>query len=66
LRIQISYVCSIIMYLGTYKIPKVKLQSEGYDLNVVKDTVYFLLNGSTYVTLTPELLKEITTGAIKF
>ncbi|XP_003741428.1 long-chain fatty acid transport protein 4 [Galendromus occidentalis] len=49
---------------GTYKLKKVELQKEGFDINVVKDPIYFLHNG-TYVRLDRELYTSIQYAKIR-
>lgn len=50
---------------GTYKLKKVDLQREGFDLKIVKDKMYFLSNGK-YEELTPEAHSLILRGEIRF
>ncbi|KAF5290911.1 hypothetical protein FQR65_LT11493 [Abscondita terminalis] len=50
---------------GTYKLKKTELQTDGYDLEKVKDQMYFYDNKSkTYVELTQQLYSDIVAGKI--
>lgn len=50
----------------TFKMIKKDLQSEGFDVNKVKDKMYFLdPSTSTYVSLTPKLYDDIVNGKIR-
>ncbi|MPC78617.1 Long-chain fatty acid transport protein 4 [Portunus trituberculatus] len=50
---------------GTFKLKKLALQKEGFDINVVKDELYFL-DGKLgkYVNLTPELFTKINDAKV--
>jgi hypothetical protein len=49
---------------GTYKMKKLRFQEEGYDINEIKDKMYFLLKGE-FVPLDQELFDKINTGKIR-
>lgn len=49
---------------GTYKLRKVDLQKEGFDINKVKDKIYFFSN-SKYVLLEPELFNKLMSGQLR-
>ncbi|XP_034032118.1 hsFATP2a_ACSVL_like domain-containing protein [Thalassophryne amazonica] len=52
---------------GTFKMKKVKLVEEGFNPALIKDPLYFLHpEKKTYVRLSQELCKEITSHQIKF
>lgn len=46
---------------GTFKLKKLALQKEGFDINLIKDELYFL-DGKLgkYVKLTPEIFTKIS------
>lgn len=51
---------------GTYKLRKVDYQSEGYDLNKIKDPVYFWDSSSrSYVSFTSSLQQQLMDGRIR-
>lgn len=47
---------------GTFKLKKLDLQNEGYDLNVVKDVIYFLNSDGIYREFTQENYQAILEG----
>jgi len=49
---------------GTYKLRKVDLQKEGFDINKVKDSIYFYSN-SKYVPLDSELYRKLMDGKMR-
>lgn len=50
----------------TFKMIKKDLQVEGFDINKVKDRIYFLDSSTgTYVTLTPKIYDDIVNGRIR-
>lgn len=52
---------------GTFKLPKVTLQKEGYDPNIVKDPLYFLdFKDGKYVELNSNVYEDILNGQIRF
>jgi hypothetical protein len=55
---------SIILSIGTFKISKVELQKEGYDLEKVQDPLYFLSKDG-YIPLESGLLRKIVCGMVK-
>ncbi len=51
---------------GTFKLKKVKLRGEGFDIKAIPDPLYFFDNtNSSYVPLTEDLYEEIAKGTIK-
>jgi solute carrier family 27 fatty acid transporter 1/4 len=49
---------------GTYKLKKIDLQKEGFDIQQVTDPVYFFQNGK-YVPLDSQLYKQILAGEVR-
>jgi len=50
---------------GSYKLSKHKVEKEGFNPNVIKDSLYFLdRNSSTYIPLNPTLYQQIQSGKI--
>lgn len=59
-------IVDVIEATGTYKLPKVALQKEAYDFDVVKDPLYVLnAKENRYDKITSESYKEIMAGAYK-
>ena len=53
-------------FLGTYKLKKRTLQSEGFDPSVVTDPLFFLdIKAGKYVELSIELYNDIVKGQIR-
>lgn len=51
---------------GTFKLPKVKLQQQGYNINKLTDPVYLVdLKQNDCHRLTPELYEKLQTGELK-
>ncbi|MFX0074096.1 MAG: long-chain-acyl-CoA synthetase [Candidatus Hermodarchaeota archaeon] len=51
----------------TFKIKKVEMKEEGYNINVISEPVYVLLpNSEEYVPLTKEIYENITEGKYRF
>lgn len=51
---------------GTFKLKKVDLQKEGYDVTQIKDDVYFLNSKDMkYEKVTKDLFEKIQSGQIK-
>ncbi|XP_024944990.1 long-chain fatty acid transport protein 4 isoform X2 [Cephus cinctus] len=50
---------------GTFKLKKTDLQSEGFDINKVKDPLYFFDRTGTYVRVTEQLCKDIQEQKIR-
>lgn len=51
---------------GTYKLKKVDLQKEGYDINRVKDKLYFYnAKLNKYEILTEQIYENIISGKIR-
>jgi solute carrier family 27 fatty acid transporter 1/4 len=52
---------------GTYKLKKVKLQNEGYDIHQIRDKVYFFNSKEcTLVPLTDTVFQSIQIGTLRF
>lgn len=51
-------------YLGTYKLKKVELQKEGFDINLTKDPIYFLKD-EAYIRIDQHLLQQINDCKIR-
>lgn len=49
---------------GTYKLKKVELQKEGFDVNVIKDPIYFLKDGE-YTRIDQDLLQQIMAAKVR-
>lgn len=48
---------------GTFKLKKVTVQKEGFNINVIKDKVFFLdAKQKAYVPLTADLYNKIISG----
>ena len=52
-------------FSGTYKIQKTELRNEGFDVNIVKDKLYFKNPKTGFVPLTESLYTNIINGAVK-
>ena len=52
------------LLLGTYKLRKVDLQKEGFDIDKVKDKIYFFSN-SKYVPLDMEMHNKLKSGQMR-
>lgn len=50
---------------GTFKLKKRDLQLEGYDITKIKDTIYIVQGDGSYIKLTPEKYKEVSSGKIR-
>jgi len=59
------YINPTFLFLGTFKLKKVNLQSEGYDPTKTKDPLYVII-GSKYEKITTDVLHQITSGDIRF
>lgn len=57
-------IVDVIEATGTFKLPKVSLQREAFDLDSVKDPL-FVLCDNEYVKLTDGVLSRIQSGALK-
>ncbi len=58
---------SILATTATFKLKKVKLKEEGFDLEKVEDPLYIMLpHKSEYVPLTEEIYENIQNGQYKF
>lgn len=56
----------VIDLTGTYKMRKVDYQKEGFDVNKIKDEIYFFDNTSqTYVLLTNALYEQLESGKMR-
>ncbi len=52
---------------GTFKLKKVKLRNEGFDVRVVQDPLYLMdFSIKSYITLTKELSDKVSAGCFKF
>lgn len=52
---------------GTFKLPKVALQKEGYDPNVISDPLFYLdLSSNSYQPLSQDKYQGILSGSIRF
>lgn len=49
---------------GTYKLKKNDYQKAGFDINQVKDKLYFF-NGKTYVRMDKQMYEDIISGKIR-
>lgn len=60
-----NYFCGRF-YLGTFKVTKVRLQSEGYEVTKIKDPLYFL-DPSTqqFSKLDEKLMEKINSGQMR-
>lgn len=47
---------------GTFKLKKRDLQLEGYDINKIKDAIYFMHNDGTYHRLTQKDYDDVRNG----
>lgn len=56
--------CNVLVLIGTYKLQKIDLQREGFDITKIKDRLYFLENGK-YVPLEAELYGKIVSGQMR-
>uniref|UniRef100_A0A6G1S5F0 Very long-chain fatty acid transport protein n=1 Tax=Aceria tosichella TaxID=561515 RepID=A0A6G1S5F0_9ACAR len=51
---------------GTFKLPKVKLQQQGYNINKLQDPIYLVdLKQNDCLRLTPELYEKLQSGELK-
>ncbi|VVC45602.1 AMP-binding, conserved site,AMP-dependent synthetase/ligase [Cinara cedri] len=50
---------------GTYKLKKLDLQKEGFDMGLIKDQLYYCNSKGVYEVLTPEVFKDIYAGKIR-
>lgn len=51
---------------GTFKLPKVKLQQQGYNINKLQDPIYLVdLKQNDCLRLTPELYEKLHSGELK-
>jgi hypothetical protein len=60
----IHFILFHILSIGTFKISKVELRKEGYDLEKVQDQLYFL-SKEGYIPLESGLLRKIVCGVVK-
>nr|XP_014089574.1 long-chain fatty acid transport protein 4-like [Bactrocera oleae] len=51
---------------GTYKLRKVDLQREGYNPNVISDTLFYRTTSGSYELLNSEAFEKINQGLIRF
>lgn len=65
LDIDISpFLQNIIFSLGTYKLKKVDLQNDGFDIHKVSDNMYYF-SGSKYVPLDITIYDKILSGQMR-
>ena len=54
-------------HTGTYKAQKMKLVEEGFNVNTIKDKVYYFnIQDKNYNELTVEIYKDILNGNVRF
>lgn len=53
-----------LFVLGTYKLKKLDLQKEGFDVELIKDPLYYY-SSNVYHELTPEAYQDILAGKIR-
>lgn len=52
-----------LLITGTFKLKKVTVQKEGFNVNIIKDKVFFLdAKQKAYVPLTADLYNKIISG----
>lgn len=59
----ITNIFSII--IGTYKLKKLDLQKEGFDIELIKDPLFYCNHKGIYQELTLEAYKDILSGKIR-
>jgi solute carrier family 27 (fatty acid transporter), member 1/4 len=47
---------------GTFKIKKLDLQKEGFDITKVSDPIYFMQKDGSYILLTSQIYQKILDG----
>lgn len=52
-------------FLGTYKLKKLDLQKEAFDVEMIKDPLYYCNNKGIYQELTLEAYRDIFSGKIR-
>ncbi|RZC32918.1 long-chain fatty acid transport protein 4, partial [Asbolus verrucosus] len=50
---------------GTYKLKKNDLQKEGFNVNAISDSIYYLDSTGAYSLLTPDAYEKINNGSIR-
>lgn len=68
-----AYACPVFLRImpevpltGTFKLKKVDLQADGFNINKIKDKLYYYdPKASAYVPLTEKLYKDIMDGIIR-
>jgi len=55
----------VIMVIGTYKLKKLDLQKEGFDVGLIQDQIYYCNSKGTYHELSPESYQDILSGKIR-
>lgn len=53
------------MIPGTFKIVKTDLRKEAFNLNIVKDKLYFKDPAKGFVPITHQLYEDLMNGAVK-
>lgn len=66
-----AYACPLFVRIlkdmpltGTFKLKKVELQKEGYDITKIKDAIYFYKSGE-FIPLTEEIFNGINSGKVR-
>lgn len=59
------YNCIYIFVSGTYKLKKLDLQKDGFDVRLIKDQLYYCNSKGIYEELTIEVFNDITAGRIR-
>jgi solute carrier family 27 fatty acid transporter 1/4 len=54
----------VVYPTGTFKLQKVELQKEGFDVTKIKDKMYFY-DGDRYIPMDKELHTKVVTGLIR-
>lgn len=63
---QLIFTFLLSFKTGTFKMPKIKLQKEGYDFYNIKDPLYFLdMQKKKYVRIDEQVYQDIINGNIK-
>lgn len=47
---------------GTFKLKKMDLQKEGYDVTKISDPIYYMQKNGSYKLMTKEIFEKIVTG----
>lgn len=60
----LNNICFIV--LDTFKLQKIGLQKEGFNFELIKDSMYYYTNSGVYQELSSEAYQDIVEGKIKF